>query len=317
MTLSSHGSKAVFYLVADANGEADELIKIDSNYPNYMQMHSEELENIKGKIAAYGSTELVNLFFDSYNSIQMKLENGKGDLESYKYYFYSMPLVASCIRYDLTGEKVNPSIFYNSSMRELKTLEAASGMEDFHEKMISTNDELVEKYGLQEYFTNVLKQKKKVIAHVVNEFQRVYKAKDENVEYEKELNAELAKLQKTRQKYMDMYTDDLISREELNEKIGGSRQEMERIENELKMVSYHLTKGEQLENILNNTFKEIEDITDVHQMTNQQLKRLIQKIEVDKDGNVDIYLRLLGDLGLDESVLIEENETVLNCNDQT
>lgn len=189
------------------------------------------------------------------------------------------------------------------------------GADSCPNKTVVDEEELIE--VLQEYFTNVLKQKKKVIAHVVNEFQRVYKAKDENVEYEKELNAELAKLQKTRQKYMDMYTDDLISREELNEKIGGSRQEMERIENELKMVSYHLIKGEQLENILNNTFKEIEDITDVHQMTNQQLKRLIQKIEVDKEGNVDIYLRLLGDLGLDESVLIEENETVLNCNDQT
>ena len=189
------------------------------------------------------------------------------------------------------------------------------GVDSCPNKTVVDEEELIE--VLQEYFTNVLKQKKKVIAHVVNEFQRVYKAKDENVEYEKELNAELAKLQKTRQKYMDMYTDDLISREELNEKIGGSRQEMERIENELKMVSYHLTKGEQLENILNNTFKEIEDITDVHQMTNQQLKRLIQKIEVDKEGNVDIYLRLLGDLGLDESVLIEGNETVLNCNDQT
>lgn len=189
------------------------------------------------------------------------------------------------------------------------------GADSCPNKTVVDEEELIE--VLQEYFTNVLKQKKKVIAHVVNEFQRVYKAKDENVEYEKELNAELAKLQKTRQKYMNMYTDDLISREELNEKIGGSRQEMERIENELKMVSYHLTKGEQLENILNNTFKEIEDITDVHQMTNQQLKRLIQKIEVDKEGNVDIYLRLLGDLGLDESVLIEENETVLNYNDQT
>ena len=189
------------------------------------------------------------------------------------------------------------------------------GVDSCPNKTVVDEEELIE--VLQEYFTNVLKQKKKVIAHVVNEFQRVYKAKDENVEYEKELNAELAKLQKTRQKYMDMYTDDLISREELNEKIGGSRQEMERIENELKMVSYHLTKGEQLENILNNTFKEIEDITDVHQMANQQLKRLIQKIEVDKDGNVDIYLRLLGDLGLDESVLIEENETALNCDDQT
>ena len=167
---------------------------------------------------------------------------------------------------------------------------------------------------LQEYFANVLKQKKKVIDHVVNEFQRVYKAKDENLEYEKELTSQLSKLQKTRQKYMDMYTDDLITREELNEKIGGMRKEIERLDNELKMISYHLTKGEQLEAILNNTFKTIEDITDVHQMTNVQLKKLIQKIEVDKDGNVDIYLRLLGDLGLDETILIEDDP---NSNDKT
>lgn len=42
---------------------------------------------------------------------------------------------------------------------------------------------------------------------------------------------------------MEMYTDDLISREELNRKIGGMRKEMERLENDLKLVSYHLTKG--------------------------------------------------------------------------
>ena len=176
-------------------------------------------------------------------------------------------------------------------------------------------EELIE--VLQEYFAEVLKQKKKVINHVVNEFQRVYKAKDENLEYEKELTAQLTKLQKTRQKYMDMYTDDLITREELNEKIGGMRQEIERLENELKMVSYHLTKGEQLEAVLNNTFKEIEDITDVRQMTNEQLKKIIQKIEVDKEGNVDIFLRLFGDLGLDESVLIEDNITVPDNDDHT
>ena len=75
-----------------------------------------------------------------------------------------------------------------------------------------------------------------------------------------------------------------------------------------------------MEKILNDTFKQIEDITDVHEMTNVQLKRLIKKIEVDKDGNVDIYLRLLGDLGLNESILVEdecENKTALNINDQT
>lgn len=161
---------------------------------------------------------------------------------------------------------------------------------------------------LQEYFQDILSKKKKVIDYVIKEFQRVYKAKDENVEYEKELNDKLSKLRKSREKYMDMYTDDLISREELNEKIGGMRKEIERLENELKMVSYHLTKGEQLEAILNSTFKQMEDITDVHEMANTQLKRLVQKIEVDKDGNVDIYLRLIGDLGLDETVLIDGME---------
>ncbi len=174
-------------------------------------------------------------------------------------------------------------------------------------------EELIE--VLQEYFTDILKQKKKVIDHVVGEFQRVYKAKDENIAYEKELNTQLGRLQKSRQKYMDMYTDDLISREELNEKIGGMRKEIERLENELKMVSYHLTKGEQLENILNSTFKQIEDIADVREMTNIQLKKLIQKIEVDKEGNVEIYLRLFGDLGLDEAVLIENN--IPNSDDHT
>ena len=162
---------------------------------------------------------------------------------------------------------------------------------------------------LQSYFSELLRSKKNVRQYVVNEFQRVYRAKDENANYEKELSARLAKLQKTRQKYMDLYADDLISREELNEKIGGARQEIGRLENELKLVSYQLTKGEQLEQILDSTFRQIEDIADVRQMTNAQLKRIIQKIEVGKDGDVDIYLRLLGDLGLDETILIHHDET--------
>lgn len=36
-------------------------------------------------------------------------------------------------------------------------------------------------------------------------------------------------------------------------------------------------------------------------MNNAQFKKLIQKIEVDKDRNVDIYLCFLGELRLDET----------------
>lgn len=163
--------------------------------------------------------------------------------------------------------------------------------------------------ALEEYFAEMLKAKKNIINHVVKEFTKVYKAKDANENYEKELRNNLARLKKNRQKYMDMYTDDLISREELNERIGGMKAEVERLENDLKLVQYNLDKGDQLEEVIKKTFRNIEDISSVRDMTNEQLKQVIQKIEVDKDGNVDIYLRLFGDIGLDETILISDYHT--------
>ena len=162
---------------------------------------------------------------------------------------------------------------------------------------------------LQSYFEEIISHKKQVVKYIVGEFEKVYKARDENVDYERELNQRLAKLKKSREKYMDMYTDELITREELNERIGKARQEIERLEKELQVVRHNLTKGDQLERILNETFKEIENITDVHSMTNAQIKRIIKEIVVDHDGNVEIYLRLLSDLGLEKTVPICDDRT--------
>lgn len=197
--------------------------------------------------------------------------------------------------------------YQNTYIRWVCSGRNGRGASTCHNAITVDENELIE--VLEEYFASMLKHKKNVINNVVSQFEKIYKAKDANLEYEKELTAQIAKLKKTREKYMDMYTDDLITREELNEKIGGMKKELERLESELKMISFNLTKGEQLEQILKDTFKEIEDITDVRTMTNAQLKRIIQKIEVDKDGNVDIYFRLLEDLGLSQNVLISENYT--------
>lgn len=197
--------------------------------------------------------------------------------------------------------------YKNTYIRWVCSGRNGKGADSCPNSIVLDEDELIE--TLHKYFVNVLNSKKKVTEYVVKEFQRIYKAKDENLEYEKQLQAQLAKLQKSREKYMEMYTDDLISREELNRKIGGMRKEMERLENDLKLVSYHLTKGEQLEGILNSTFKRIEDVTDIRQMTNAQLKRIIQKIEVDKSGNVEIFLNPLGEVGPDKNVLINHLNT--------
>ncbi|MEY8337745.1 recombinase family protein [Lachnospiraceae bacterium 62-35] len=153
--------------------------------------------------------------------------------------------------------------------------------------------------ALEDYFAELLKGKKNIIHYAVKEFTKLYRAKGDDENYEKELNDRITKLRKMREKYMDMYTDDLISREELNKKIGGMRDEVEKLENERKLLNNNLNKREQMEEVIQNTFRSIEDITSVGDMTNEKLKQIIHKIEVDKDGNVDIYLRLFGNFRLD------------------
>ncbi len=168
-------------------------------------------------------------------------------------------------------------------------------------------DELIE--VIENYFSDMLSNRKRVIDYMVREFQKVYRAKDENVAYEKELRQEIAKINRNRKKYMDMYTDDLITREELNQKMGADKKELERLEAELKMVERHITKGNQLQEILTKTFKEIENIIDLRNATNAQLRKVLDRIEVDHQGNVEIFLKPFKELGLDKTVPI--------CNDLT
>lgn len=165
------------------------------------------------------------------------------------------------------------------------------------------------KNTLQEYFIELLKSKENVIANIVKEFNRIYHTKEENIDYELELKERLEKANKARRKYMDMYEDDLITREELRDKVSVLNIEIEKCENELKLTQYNLGKGDQLENVLETTLQTLESIWDMDTMTNAQLKQLVDKITVDEHGKVDVYLKLLSDIGLDQNVLISPDHS--------
>ncbi|MDE6596854.1 MAG: recombinase family protein, partial [Oscillospiraceae bacterium] len=110
-------------------------------------------------------------------------------------------------------------------------------------------------------------------------------------------------------KYMDMYVDEIISRSELNEKVKVIDTELEKIKNELLITEYNLSRGDMLETVLKKTFDGIGGVTDISAMTNADMKQIINRIEVDKNGNIDIYLNLFGEIGIDESFLIYDNHT--------
>lgn len=162
--------------------------------------------------------------------------------------------------------------------------------------------------AIENYFVHILSQKKNVIKHIVDEFNKIYKEKDKNDNYKNELLSSLLKLENKRQKYMDMYTDDLISREELNQKIGDDKQEIERLRKELALLGGQALSESKIKSILNSTFQDIEDIVDLRNATNAQLKRIIEKIEVDKNGQVEIFLKALSGLNSSKSICVTKSE---------
>ncbi|MCD8378094.1 MAG: recombinase family protein [Candidatus Gastranaerophilales bacterium] len=159
---------------------------------------------------------------------------------------------------------------------------------------------------LDHYFTMVLNKKEKVYSYVIGEFKKVYKSKNEDADYEKKLKSELTSLRKKKDKFMDLFVSDLITKEELTKKITPVNDRLKQLERDLKLVESNLTTADEVEDVLKSLFKKIEDFSSVRNMTNAQLKQIIEKIEVDSSGQVDIFFRVFGDFGFDTDTVIEQ-----------
>jgi DNA invertase Pin-like site-specific DNA recombinase len=168
--------------------------------------------------------------------------------------------------------------------------------------------------AIEEYFVAVLNDKPNALKGIVSDFNKQYKTKDENIVSEQDLQKKLKKLQSTRQKYLTLFEDDLISKDEMQAKMKTVNADIKKAETELHMIARNINKGEMLEEILEATFKDIESVTSVADMTNAQLKRIIEKIVADECGEVEIYLKMLTDIGLDETVPICYNRTTRPVN---
>lgn len=170
-------------------------------------------------------------------------------------------------------------------------------------------DEDVLRSAIETYLSELFARNNDLLKTVVQTFLALYQHDNEKVVKTKELKRRLSKLQKLRQKYFDLYADDLISRSELQEKIGFSRDEMEEIESELNLLTSTSMQDDQLKTIIEQTFPTLSDLCDLRQMTNAQLKRIIHKIEVDENGTIDIYLPLLEDTRTAKTALVHNNRT--------
>lgn len=79
--------------------------------------------------------------------------------------------------------------YKNTYIRWVCSSHNGRGAESCPNAVTLDEDELIK--ILQNYFSELLMSRKNVVKHVVEEFEKIYKDKDENINYEKELTAKL------------------------------------------------------------------------------------------------------------------------------
>ena len=121
-------------------------------------------------------------------------------------------------------------------------------------------------HDLQAYFSQIIANREEFTRTVIARFNEICGKSDSSAEKISELR--LRKLEKKRERYMDMYVDELISRDELNTKAKDINEEAENIRSELQLIDGRAAKGDSLQKELENMFSSAKAITTFEKMTN-------------------------------------------------
>ena len=233
--------------------------------------------------------------------------NLTGERNCHKYIFSKL------IKCECCGSSFRRSVrkYKNTYVKWICTNRNYNGVQSCPNKVVVDENELLD--SIKNYFINILKNKKNTKKYIINEFNKKFKEKSENEATAKELEKQLNKLTKSKQKYMDMFDNDIITIEELKDKTLELNKNIDKIKEQIKYTELNISKADLLNHGISETFEDIEKFLSESIINNDMLNRIIEKIIVSKDGKKNIYLRLFDDIGLDETVHITDNYTY-SCN---
>ena len=176
------------------------------------------------------------------------------------------------------------------------------------------------------YLQSIIKNKKDFMKAVEKEFEKITKLRENNERSEESLLKKIEKVTVKKQKYMEMFQNEIINIQELKKYTNPLNEDIARLERELKLITSEIKEKDVLEKELNKTIKTVDDILNNQTITNAMLKTIIDVIEVDSDSNVEVRLKLLNEIGTNEPVItkfediyqsVEEKENTKNKENST
>ena len=138
---------------------------------------------------------------------------------------------------------------------------------------------------------------------VQKEFEKITKLRENNERTEESLLNEIEKVTVKKQKYMEMFQNEVINIQELKKYTNPLNEDIARLERELRLITSEIKEKDVLEKELSKTISTVDDILNNRTITNAMLKTIIDVIEVDDDANIEVRLKLLNEIGSTPTVL--------------
>ncbi|GHU97876.1 serine recombinase [Clostridia bacterium] len=148
---------------------------------------------------------------------------------------------------------------------------------------------------IAEYFRSIVKDKPAFVRAGLAETAAAQSADCDGEPDLAELEKELARLNAAKQKAIDMFTNDVITMEELKQRTAGLKTQIEKLSERIGEIKDGRAQSEYAqsteERYLNHVYDNISQIIRDGNMTNEALKQVIEKITVNKNGTVKIQLK--------------------------
>jgi len=153
------------------------------------------------------------------------------------------------------------------------------------------------------------KDKKIIIEKTQNEYRKICASGSDGHVTLKELFKEEQRLQNKLSRLKDMYVNDIITMDELKEKSEEVNRQIFQIKERIQCLQEESVTDEKIEKLLNMLFRNMEDILSADTITNEMLKQVIDRIEVDRDGKVDVIMKPISEIRLGATVPICDSST--------
>ena len=150
--------------------------------------------------------------------------------------------------------------------------------------------------ALRQYFSSLITNKDDFIASVLASLEQKLPKTENPLQTKQEMESRRKKLLSRKNRYQEMYADDLLTLSELKEKLAQIMDELKLLDMDLEQIEQSARIRNNAELIIHRYTDEILRFLELDTITNTDMRSVIDHISVDKDGNVQVILKKFEDM---------------------